>query len=267
MIRARFINSIAILAIGLATACATGGAGNGGDDDDGSGTPDAGVNILPDSGGGGGDGGGGAPDAMQASCDLVAQTGCPAGKACDLGASNTPECRDVTAPGTETSTCNGDTTCAAGYICIGAPGSCMKFCSNDSQCGTPNDGSLCIINVIDENMQPIPGAVLCTQACDPVTSSGCPTGFGCHIYQESAGQMRILTACDPAGAGMQNATCTDNSSCAAGFDCFAVTSGGVTTNKCLHNCNATTNTGCAGTGGTCQGTGAVIGGNEYGGCL
>jgi hypothetical protein len=247
-------------------ACATGGTPEASPTDS-----DGGVALGPDAAAGTPDSGGGpsSPDAAAASCTLSPQTGCAPGKACDLGPNNTPECRDVTAPGNELSTCAGSTTCAAGYVCIGTPGACRRYCTSDGDCGTATDGALCIVNVIDDNQQPIAGAKLCTQDCDPVTGSRCPSGFSCHVYRESAGAMRPLTACDAAGAGTQNAACTDNRSCAVGYDCYSVTpaGGGTPTKKCLHNCNATANTGCAGTGGVCQGTGRVIGGIEYGGCL
>ncbi len=254
-----------VLALLLLSGCATAGAG-GDDDDDVAGGPDADVSIEPD-------GAPGQPDAAPAvACDLVTQTGCPGGKACDLGDTNQTECRDVTGnpPGTEINTCAGETTCASGYVCIGdGPGktSCMRYCGVDADCGG-GVGALCVIDVIDGMQMPIPGARLCTQACNPVDNVGCPTTWGCHIYQEAAPPMRTLTACDPPGAGGQNATCTGSNTCQAGFDCYMVTQAGVTSNKCLKNCNATANVGCAGVAGTiCQGTGAVLGGSEYGACL
>jgi hypothetical protein len=214
----------------------------------------------------------GTPDAaVAAACTLVQQTGCTAGMACDLGAANAPMCRAVTAQGTATSSCSDPTACSAGYTCIGsgaATRSCMRYCSADSDCGGAA-GALCIISITDGNMVPIPGATLCTQSCNPVSSAGCPANWGCHVYTESAGAMRTLSSCDPPGAGGQNAACTENSGCQAGFSCFSVTQGTTTTTKCLKNCNATAGTGCAGvTGTTCQGNGmAVLGGVSYGACL
>jgi hypothetical protein len=268
------INLFATLTCVLLAACASAGGGAGDDD---STRPDSGgVQLPPDSGLPGTPDASlpGTPDASTAvSCDFAAQTGCGPGLACDLDSNNQPTCRAVNSPGTETSTCAASEDCAAGYVCIGQPSSCMKFCNSDSQCGSANDGSLCIINIIDANMANVPPgcsgttcAKICTQACDLSTQTGCPSAFGCNLYQESAGQMRLVTSCDGTlGAGGQGATCTANTDCKKGFGCF--NTGMVS--KCFHYCNVTANTGCAGiTGTTCTGLGTpvVFGGVEYGAC-
>lgn len=218
------------------------------------------------------------PDAMVApmECTLVApQTGCPAGEACDLDdtmlATGGTECRPVTAMGTETSTCAGVTACAAGYTCLGGAGTsqCFKFCSTDSNC-SPTAGGLCTIDIVyGAPPMEVPGATVCSKACDPLNSSGCPSSFGCHVYQEPPGTAeRFFTHCSPSGAGGQEATCTDDTSCQANYSCVQIN---MTTNKCLKNCNVSTNTGCAGlpAGNSCVGFSepAVVGGFEYGVCF
>lgn len=257
----------------LVGACATGGGG-GGDDD--MGTPDASMSLGPDAAITlGPDAAVATPDAAPAclACSLVPQSGCGGADACDLDDTNfamgCTSCRPVTAQGTATSTCAAVTECAAGWVCLGSASgsSCLKYCKGDGDCSSLGAGAICAIGLV-AGMTPIPGATVCSHACQPhLAGAGCPSGWGCHLYQEAMGAMRLFVSCAPPGGGGHLASCTSNSSCQAGFSCY--TDG--TSNFCLKNCNATTGAGCTGAGvpPTCNSFSppAVVGGVEYGYCF
>lgn len=267
MSRSAWVLAISLV---LSMGCAT--AGGGGDDDDDdvidSGItlpPDAPTVIVPDAPP--------APDAAPVclACTLVPNGGCAGGDACDLHpddfAAGCTACRDVTASGMSTSTCAADTDCAAGWVCLGssAGASCLKYCAGDGDCSSLGTGAICAIG-LQAGGTPIPGASVCSQQCAPPTpGSGCPAGWGCHFYNEPAGAMRLFTSCAPPGAGGQEASCTYNEDCQAGYSCY--TDG--TSNFCIKNCNATTGVGCAGIAGTTCNSfspAVVVGGVEYGYC-
>jgi len=262
MARHAMVTFSLLLCLTAVAGCATAG-GNADDDDDvgDQGGPDSGVVIVPDGGGPG------TPDAAPVSCDLVAQTGCPGGMACDLDDMGLPTCRAITSPGGVTSTCADNSACGSGFPCISgrAQSSCLEFWNTDHD--RPRTGPLCVSPLLARNQNPIPGAKMCTQACNPVDSTGCPATWGCHIYKENAGAMRFLTACDPGGASGQEQACTDNASCQPNYMCLCTNSPTCTVNQCFETCNATDNLGCT-AGLTCSGfTPSVIVGNKaYGYC-
>lgn len=211
-------------------------------------------------------------------CSLTPQCGCAAGSACQLDNANLATggttC-EAAGTGTESTTCSADTTCEAGHGCIG--GRCRTWCASDTDC-TSGPGALCIIQVVYGTPQMnVPGATVCTTDCDPSskTPAGCPSTWGCHVYQESGGAMRYLTDCDPAGGGGAGASCmtNGNADCQAGMDCINVTRSGVTTAECHPSCICPNNNCAAGTcpagTGSCQAFSPVvkIGTREYGTCL
>jgi hypothetical protein len=269
-------------------ACATGGAasssdgGNSGNADAPVGAADAPVGAA-DAPPGGPDAPPGTPDAMMAGapdaaptcspCQLVAQCGCAADQACDLGGANPPggttACRPITVQGAQGATCNGSTTCAAGNICLGGAGAgqCLRFCGGDMQC--QGGGGLCAIQVTSGGT-PIPSTEhasgtlhVCSLNCTPNTGAGCPSGFGCGAYFTTE-QSRDFTDCFKAGAGVQNATCAGESDCASGFTCPG-------DNKCHKWCPLPAGTGCTG-GTTClnlvdsNNNPIVVAGQQWGVC-
>jgi hypothetical protein len=201
---------------GLADASGPGGDDAPGDDDGSTttGTPDAGETD------------GGPPDAATCSpCELVSQCGCdPQTEACDLGGANpaqgTTVCRPVLIEGGETDTCNDSTSCAAGFVCLGSAGaaSCKRYCHDDAPCD--GGGGICVIEVTVGGT-PIPGVKVCSPRCDPFTSQGCPSGWGCAPFSDPQ-ELRNFTWCELAGTGGQNALCSDDGQCQEGFTCVQV---------------------------------------------
>ncbi len=196
-------------------------------------------------------------------CTLVPpQTGCPDGQACDLDDSDSGEtaCRKIDRDGDQTSICADARDCGAGTTCVeDATGdaSCLRFCDRDSDCDDP--GGACEIEIDDGTGEPIPGVTLCTQSCNPVTSSGCPAAWGCQLFTDH-------TRCRPGGAGGHMASCAGDEDCRVGFGCASV--GGSL--FCLRNCRVGVLGVCSAISGTtCRSyaTPAIIGGVEYGACL
>jgi hypothetical protein len=228
----------------------------------------------PDGGGGGDgdagrevDGGGGEVDAadhVEEACTLVEQTGCPAGRACDLDDAHLDSggttCRRIDEDGDETSLCDLAEECGAGFTCVADPaggGSCLAFCADDGDCDGP--GGACEVELVDEDDQPIPGGTLCTQSCNPISSNGCPASWGCRVQND-------YTECRPDGPGRHFDPCAGDEDCDAGFGC--VDAGG--TPVCLRNCRVGVLGVCSAiSGSTCRRylDPVVIGGVEYGACL
>jgi hypothetical protein len=214
----------------------------------------------------------GEPDASTCSpCELVSQCGCdPETQACDLGgahpAQGTTVCRPVLVPGIVTDTCNDSTSCAAGYVCLGAPGaaSCKRYCDSDSECD--GGGGVCVIEVTAGGT-PIPGVKVCSPRCDPFTSVGCPAGWGCGPFSDPVEQ-RNFTWCELSGSGGQNALCSDDGQCQQGFACVQVGS----TARCKRYCDRGDGVPGCSAGLTCvgivdsQGLPLVVDGVAYGVC-
>jgi FG-GAP-like repeat len=164
-----------------------------------------------------------------AGCSLAGQTCCGEGETCDLNA-GVVECRSVIGGGTETSECTLNDDCAPGYSCINVlflgRSECMKWCDSDADCVGP--GGVCDMSISFDGAV-VPGAVTCTPNCDPISSSGCPGGWGCHVYQR-ADASGNETLCAPAGGGTQGASCGSEAECAPGFTCVP------SLGQCLLNC-------------------------------
>jgi hypothetical protein len=211
-------------------------------------------------------------------CDLVQQCGCSSPQVCDLDNSALPtggtRCRDVTTPGQDQATCSSLNGCAGGFVCLGSPGQCRRYCNGDSDC--PGAGGLCLLTVQYDsgggNFMDVPGAVVCTKDCQPhlAANNNCPAGYGCHIFLDDSMGDRFLTDCTtaPASGGGDDAPCTTSSNCQPGYDCIRLTQGGETSNLCKQNC-VVASPSCDG-GRTCTAFGdpkPIIGGVEYGVCL
>lgn len=237
-------------------------------------TTGAGVTTAAGSGAGGaggaGTGAGGDEPCSESPCKLVApQCGCADGQACSVKATG----RYCTAAGDTPigQACNLASNCMPGALCVktsGTVSTCMPFCASDGDCQPP--GGLCILNLSDGKGGQIPDATICTENCDPVTSTGCPVaGTGCQLGREADGQMRFFTRCTGAGSGKQKASCPNGvDDCAPGYSCFTVDA----TDMCLKFCEVSAPApGCPG-GTVCtpiqiDDVNAQIGNVQYGACL
>ncbi len=212
-------------------------------------------------------------------CDLLDQCGCGANQACDLDGNNLETggtiCRAVTASGDELDTCASGSECAAGFVCIGNPGRCRRYCDDNGDC--PGDGGLCVIN-LSYNGNPIPGAVTCSTHCDPIANNnnGCPATWGCHLYSYDPdgvpgnGDEMYLSDCDapPANGGGVGSSCSGSGDCLPGNDCVTINGSSSCRPTCLcpgGNCGSGS---CPGGSGSCYGydPAIVIGGLTYGVC-
>jgi len=57
---------------------------------------------------------------------------------------------------------------------------------------------------------------VCSNACDPYLQTGCPSGFGCNVYENAAGD---FTDCRKMGTKSVGATCSTSSDCSPGALC------------------------------------------------
>lgn len=200
-----------------------------------------------------------APDTTTCSmqpCDILPQCGCVGVRACDVDASDGmgTACRSILEPGKETSACSTLDRCDAGYVCLGGAtsGSCKKYCSADSDCGTPR--GRCAIDITSGGM-PITGVPpACSSNCNPLATTQppeCPASYKCGLFTATHGGAPVKIAdCTPAGAGTQGANCKQGTTgnealCARGYLCTSIDAGA--NFNCRRICNRTTNTGCTGT--------------------
>jgi hypothetical protein len=203
-------------------------------------------------------------------CKLVLpQCGCGAGEACTVDGTGTRSC--VPEGGAAWGGECGAEDCQAGSLCIlkkdvPAVSTCAKFCADDSDCQAP--GGLCVFTLNDGSGGTVPGVILCSDNCDPITNTGCPVaGTSCYLGQEQAGQQRFFTYCYGAGSGTQLASCPNGDECATTYGCFNTGS----SDQCLKWCNVNQPS-CPGAT-SCQmltdanGASIVIGNITYGACL
>ena len=200
-------------------------------------------------------------------CTLVPQSGCSGTQACDLTAAENGDttCRAVTGNGTADSLCNtAPTQCVAGYTCVGLTDTvegCMKFCGTDNHCN--GVGSRCVLGLINSSTgDPIPGVEICTNACDPLQQTGCPSGFGCMPYNMAGGD---VTDCEDMGTRLDGQSCSEVTDCLPGSICVGQSGGGAI---CAEMCEVGGAATCGG-GNVCTGfqTVILIGSREIGACL
>jgi cysteine-rich repeat protein len=197
-------------------------------------------------------------------CSLVPQGGCSgATPACDIDATQETSCRAVTTQGVSNSHCASDTACRAGYTCVGEDNAvedpfCARFCIADSDC--TGAGSRCVHALVDAQNTPL-NVNVCSNACNPVTQTGCPSGMGCIAATATSGD---LTDCIYMGTTPDGGACNTPDDCQEGSSC--VTSNGVSV--CRSFCLVGDDSTCPGLL-ECEsiGTGIDIGAVEYGICF
>jgi len=148
------------------------------------------------------------PAGQGLACNPTCGTGCSCGW-CGVDSSGAVACLPGT-PGTATAGMACDPSkpaaCAPGLYCRAecGTGRCYKFCDTSSDC--PNGGS-CNFSV------PGTSILLCSDACDPIAQTGCPSGYGCYP-SGSTGE------CDCAGTGKTGASCMLAHDCVPGATCI-----------------------------------------------
>ena len=193
-----------------------------------------------------------------AECSIIPQDGCDPGDACDLGdpSSGPHECRDVTKNGGVDSLCASVTECGVGLGCFGDEGDfwCSRFCDSDAQCGA---NARCLVGLRDENDDPLPEK-LCTNACNALAQTGCPSGLKCNIFGDGA---QDFSDCGPSGTQLDGQACTSHSECLPGSICLG------NADVCAELCNLGGANTCA-AGQTCRAFAAtvIVQGISYGFC-
>jgi hypothetical protein len=155
-------------------------------------------------------------------CDLVSDCGCSRGETCAVIGSNVRSCRSVPrVPVEPYAACTTHDECPSRHSCIG--GACHLHCNARADCGS--EGDQCA-PVLDANNDPIPGQLVCTRHCDPLSAAAPRAGFqscgaelSCMLFDGAAGTPPIFS-CGSAGIGVQGSSCVARGDCAPGFDCF-----------------------------------------------
>jgi hypothetical protein len=248
----------ALLALAL-TACASASSGT----TDSNGTVDDGgvVDSAPD-----------ANTCATQPCSILPQCGCASG-ACDIDGTDLmgTACRTIMSPGIETTTCAGPKECDHGYVCLGATGqaACHKYCSQNSDCGSPR--GQCVIDITSGGM-PIAGIPpACSSNCDPTSTNPaeCPATYKCGLFTSTHNGSPVkISDCSKAGSGVQATSCKtasggDDALCGKGYLCTTLDGG--TNYNCRRICQVTaSNCGAR----TCKTftTPHTINGVEYGVC-
>ncbi len=151
-------------------------------------------------------------------CDPVAETGCGAGR-CSVG-TGVPACVATIGPGALAAPCTDDAECGSGLSCQGDR--CVRvcfvadtsFCGPDLACSPDSVHGQVFLH--SEN-----GIGLCSEACDMLTSDGCPSDAWCGLGTDSAGH--DFTWCRDVGAAGTGQSCRGQYDCAAGLFCHANT--------------------------------------------
>ena len=205
-------------------------------------------------------------DSAAISCTLVPQGGCSGSTpACDIGDDGKTFCRGVTKQGTSNNHCAADTECKDGYTCIGDGQAthenyCARFCELDNHC--LGVGSRCV-NELTSSTTSMPLDVrVCSNACEPVAQSGCPTGMGCLPYEYASGD---FTDCEYMGTKLTGDACGSSRECSPGAVCVGSST---TPYTCRPLCIVGSPSPCATTTQTCTGlaNGLDIGSATYGVC-
>ncbi len=203
----------------------------------------------------------GAGTGGSSACTLFPQAGCPADQGCDLAdEGGTTECRPTTAAGVPGSACQNPSDCAAGSHCFN--GICEAFCGADADCGG-KPGVLCTQR--NHAGTDIPGELLCTDACTPGTTQGCPAELKCVVVG-SGTPARAASRCEAAGTGGDHDPCASTADCQNGYDCRGFFDLGEA--WCVQICDLAHASACKVQGSRCTlyDVDATFGGVEYGFC-
>jgi hypothetical protein len=170
---------------------------------------------------------------VRSPCDLAGSCGCPSGDTCSSARGEA---------------CNQDTDCQAGALCL--VNVCRKPCLISGDCGATR----CL-----SNFDPLLPALVCTEACTPVSNAGCPASDTCVPLQGADGAFCIPGETIPVGT-----SCVDHAfSCVTGAICYHDPSG-ATVDTCRAVCDPTGGAPCAG---SCTAApDLTVGGHNYGLC-
>jgi len=160
-------------------------------------------------------------------CDLVANTGCPAGQSCRIHRAQTetgdPLVTTVCSPDGTTArgrACVENRECAAGLECVLTPGlerTCRPFCNSPADCGGGDTRCTQMF------MPPSPEVGHCSDGCDPLDSTAvCGAGRQCRLVVSpivGSGMDDFITNCGPIGPGVDGDPCPSGFDCAPGFVC------------------------------------------------
>lgn len=176
----------------------------------------------------------GPPSLLAPECDVLADSGCPAGQRCTIGSENGAP-RDLCFPvaaqplgegfqcapvvdGTRT----GD-SCAAGLVCMPLTADytvCRRPCYQRSDCGS---GQGCVVPSTTSTLRSNDAGTFVLRGCandvqcDPIAQDVCPAGFGCYL--STYDDVGRVSECLQPGLGQAGSVCSIITDCAPGFRC------------------------------------------------
>jgi hypothetical protein len=120
--------------------------------------------------------------------------------------------------------------CLPGMVCVrdGEDSfSCRAFCDTDASCAAGALGQpMCSVRLFfgeGERAVEAPGAVVCSDDCDPVSNAGCPADGQCKLVVDSEVGMRWYTNCSTPGDDPLGTQCVTGTACAPGLACSGAT--------------------------------------------
>lgn len=140
-------------------------------------------------------------------CNPVTQQFCSASQRCIWnGSSNV--CTSIGTRGRGASCSTFADDCAAGLACIGMGSfeACREYCASDGDCANGE----CVYTLAGTSTR------MCSNACNPVSDTGCVTG-GCHV--SNIGGATEVADCTAEGFGSQGSSCSSNADCQGGYVC------------------------------------------------
>jgi hypothetical protein len=152
-------------------------------------------------------------------CDVLRQCGCESGNTCDadywevLIPTIETYCRPI-GPKAVGDACESNRDCGFGATCDFGGLMCRASCARPPECTAP--GGHCL-DLVRPNSSASPSPSVCTENCDPLKQTGCPSERGCYL---ASVQRSLYTYCSTPGPGLQGSACEGQSACKAGYICL-----------------------------------------------
>ncbi len=179
-------------------------------------------------------GDGAAATGLPPECDVLTDTGCPAGERCTIGTDNgqprdlcfatvaNPLGEDFVCAPVTAGTRTGD-DCAPGLVCMPLAGdyaTCRRPCYQRADCAA---GQGCVVPTSTSTLRNDDGGTFVLRGCsnnigcDPIAQNVCTPGTGCYL--STFDDVGRVSECLLPGSGQAGSLCTNITDCAPGFRC------------------------------------------------
>lgn len=160
-------------------------------------------------------------DCTESPCGLLPNCGCPPGEKCYVNTASTPFRRECTTAGTgdPSTICTSEAGCRPATQCLplyttamSGESMCYGYCNSEEDC--PTDASVCFSFFIGEIYPKV-----CSHGCDPIASSGCPSGTKCMIFRLTSPSVELTDCSADSGSTPAGGPCVTEADCAPGTFC------------------------------------------------